>query len=60
MMCKYFSHSFQVFLLFLSTLPHYQTEYLILRKWPISSGNDDDEAGWFESGSKELFDHVDF
>ena len=30
--CKYFSHSF---LLFLSSLPHYQAEYLIFRKWPI-------------------------
>ena len=35
----YFSNSFQrVSIVFLSSPPHYQAEYLIFRKWPIDSG----------------------
>ena len=28
-----------MFLLYLSSLPHYQAEYLIFRKWPIAAGS---------------------
>ena len=38
MICKYLSHSFQrVPILFLSSVPRYQAEYFIFRKWPITA-----------------------
>ena len=51
MICKYYSHSFNVFLLFLSSLPYYQAEYLIFRKWSFSI-----DVIWFWNLPWDLWD----